>query len=116
SGGSVLSLLGEVGEETGSASFTVGNAGTYDILLAGYDENDGVASFNIALNGSPVGDTLVLDQDLGSNLANTHTAVRETIAFGVSLEAGDILTVTGWENSSEHARLDYLELIPSELV
>ena len=114
SGDTVLSLLGEAFGETGSASFTVGNSGTYDILLATYDENDGAASFDVELNGSQIGDTLVLNNDLGSNVANAQTAVSEIVAFGVSLEAGDILTVNGLEQDSEHARLDYVELLATE--
>ena len=116
SGGTVLSLIGEAQGEAGSASFTVGSTGTYDILLASYDENDGAASFNVELNGSRIGETLSLNQDLGSNIANAQTAITETIAFGVSLEAGDILTVNGLENGGEHARLDYLEFIPTDAI
>ena len=114
SGGSVLSFVGEALGESGSASFTVGASGTYDVLLAAYDENDGAASFEVEVNGSRIGDTLVLNQDLGSNVANAQTAVSEIIAFGVSLEAGDVLTVNGFEQGSEHARLDYVELLAAD--
>ena len=112
--GTVLSLVGEAPGETGSASFTVENSGTYDILLATYDENDGAASFNIELNGSRIGNTSVFDDDLGSNIANAQTAVSDIIAFGVDLRAGDVLTINGFEQGSEHARLDYIELLTTE--
>ena len=111
----VLSFLGNENNETGSASFTFGeSAGKYDVLLAAYDENDGEASFNVTLNGSQIGD-LILDDDLGSNVGNSQTAISETVAFGVELSPGDVLTVNGFENSNEHARFDYIEFVPLEI-
>ncbi|MGB5634434.1 MAG: hypothetical protein WBM86_16855 [Waterburya sp.] len=113
--GNVLSFLGDGNNETGSASFTFDElAGTYEVILATYDENDGVASFNVTLNGSQVSD-LILDDDLGSNVANTQTAISQTIAFGVELSPGDVLTVNGFENANEHARFDYIEFVPLEI-
>lgn len=113
--GNVLSFLGNENQETGKASFTFEDlAGAYNVNLATYDENDGVASFDIILNGSQIGD-LILDDNLGSNVANGQTAINETIAFGVELAPGDVLTVIGFENGSEHARFDYLEFVPVEI-
>lgn len=110
----ILSFKGKAKNEMGSASFTFDEpAGAYDVVLGTYDESDGKASFDVTLNGSQIGD-LILDSNLGSNLANAQTAVSETIAFGVDLTPGDILTVNGFENAGEHARIDYLEFVPVE--
>ena len=110
--GNVLSFIGDNTNETGNASFIFDNpAGTYDVVLATYDENDGAASFDVSLNGSQIGG-LLLNDDLGSSVGNTQTAISEAVALGVSLAPGDILTVTGFENGNEHARFDYLEFIP----
>lgn len=112
--GQVLGFKGKAKNEMGSASFTFDQlAGAYDVVLGTYDESDGKASFDVTLNGSQIGD-LILDSNLGSNLANAQTAVSETIAFGVDLTPGDILTVNGFENAGEHARIDYLEFVPVE--
>lgn len=112
--GQVLSFRGGAHNETGKASFTFDRlAGTYDVVLGTYDENDGQASFDVILNGSQIGD-LTLDSELGSNIGNAQTAVSETIAFGVDLAPGDVLTVNAFEDSLEHARFDYIEFAPVE--
>ncbi|PSN08502.1 hypothetical protein C7293_30125, partial [filamentous cyanobacterium CCT1] len=123
SGGQVLSFLGGGNNETGSASFVFGNSadevtGTYDIKLGAFDENDGIASFKVSLKDFETGSTtqigsdLILNQNKGSNIANTQTKVELTVAAGIALTPGDILTVSGFENSLEHARFDYLQLNP----
>ncbi len=115
SGGQVLSFLGGASGESGSASFVFGNtpdelAGTYNIILGTFDENDGVASFTVQFKDFETGTTsqigsLTLNANLGSNLANTQTFVSPTVSFGVNLTAGDILTVNGFENNSRACSL-----------
>ena len=113
SGGQVLSFRGNSGNEVGSAIFGFNEApGTYDIIVGAFDENDGLASFTIDINDTQVGD-LLLDQELGSNLGNAQTFITETVALGVSLTSGDIITVNGFEQGAEHARLDFIELVPT---
>jgi VCBS repeat-containing protein len=123
SGGLVLSFVGASGGETGSATFVFGDdldelTGSYDIVVGTFDENDGLASFTVEINDVETSTTteigsFILDNDLGSNLANSQTFVSPTVAFGISLTAGDAITVKGFENASEHARLDYVELVPT---
>ena len=118
SGGQALSFFGEDSNETGSATFGFNEApGAYDIIVGSFDENDGLARFTVELNDVETGMTteiaiLELDNNLGSDGANARTAINPTVAFGVNLTPGDSLTVTGFENGNEHARLDYLELVP----
>lgn len=114
SGGQVLSFVGGPSNESGSASFTLDVVtGTYDIILGAFDENDGEASFTVEVNGTQVSPTLVLNQPTSSPLANGQTDVMLTAALGISLSAGDTITVFGFENGAEHARLDFLDLIPT---
>ena len=123
SGGSALSFVGGAGGESGSSGFVFGDtpdelAGTYNIVIGTFDENDGLASFNLDLTDVETGTTteigsLVLDANLGSGVANASTFVSPTVATGISLTAGDVITVNGFENASEHARLDYLQLVPT---
>ena len=114
SGEQVLSFVKGASGESGSAVFNLDElTGTaeYDIVLGTYDENDGTASFTIFVNDTQVGE-LLLDQSLGSNVANAQTFITETVSFGVTLSAGDVLTVNGFEDADEHARLDFLQLVP----
>ena len=114
SGDEVLSLKGGTRDEVGSASFTFEEQGTYDIVLGTFDENDGTATITLELNGSQIGETILLDEDLGRNLGDSYTAVSKNIAFGISLEAGDVLTINGFEQGGEFARIDYLEFIATD--
>ena len=47
--------------------------------------------------------TVRLDQDLGSSAPNGATAQTYTLS-NLSLETGDVVTVTGHRNLSEYAR------------
>ena len=117
SGGQALSFLNS---PVGSGSATFGfdeTPGTYNIIVGTFDENDGVAQFDVLLNDVESGTTtaigsIELDANLGSNLPNAQTIVSPTVAFGVALTPGDSLTVNGFEEGAEFARLDYIELVP----
>lgn len=65
-------------------------------------------------NDSLIG-SATLDQQLGSGSANAQTFVELTLAQSIQLGVGDVLTITGFEEASEHARLDYIEFVPSNL-
>ncbi len=118
SGGQVLSLAGGSGDEVGSATYGFNEApGTYNITVGTFDENDGLARFTVELNDAETGTTteigtLELDANLGSNLPNAQTAISPIVASGIALTPGDSLTVTGFEDGFEFARLDYIELTP----
>ena len=118
SGGQALSFARGDRNEMGSATFGFNEApGAYNIIVGSFDENDGLARFTVELNDVETGmiteiATLELDENLGSSWANARAAINPTVAFGVNLTPGDSLTVTGFENGNEHARLDYLELVP----
>ena len=118
SGGGVYSLAGGSTNESGSLTFGFNEApGTYDVIVGTFDENDGVTQFNVELNDTETGITteignLQLDANLGSNLPNAQTIIAPTVAFGVDLTPGDSITVNGFEDGFEFARVDYLELVP----
>ncbi|MGB3294526.1 MAG: fibronectin type III domain-containing protein [Phormidesmis sp.] len=115
SGSQVLSLRGSAGNEIGVATvdFTA-SEGVYDVLIGTFDENDGLARFELTHNDSLIG-SATLDQQLGSGSANAQTFVELTLAQSIQLGVGDVLTITGFEEASEHARLDYIEFVPSNL-
>ena len=118
SNGVALSLRANVANEQGSATFNFsGNAGLYDVVVGTFDENDGLARFEIELNDLETSTTIFLGEielnsNLGSNIATPQTAISPIVASNVALTPGDSITVTGFENGFEFARLDYLELRP----
>lgn len=116
SGGQVLSLVDGNANEEGSATFGFNEVpGTFDIIVGTFDESDGLSQFEVELNDVETNTTteigmLELNASLGSNLANEQTSISQTVALGVDLTTGDSITVNGFENSNESARLDYIEL------
>ena len=115
SGGKIISLFGGSRLETGTASFAFdGQQGTYDVILGYYDENDGHAHLEVAQNDSLLA-SWKLDKELGSPLANNHTLTTQKVAEGITVQSGDMFTITGTETLREHARLDYLEFVPFEI-
>jgi hypothetical protein len=123
SGGAALSFVGGGSNESGSAAFVFGDTpdeliGNYDIIIGTFDESDGLASFTVDLTDFETGLTTEigswdLNASLGSAGANANTLITPTVAINIGLTAGDILTVNGFENGNEHARLDYLQLVPT---
>ncbi|MGK7912707.1 MAG: DUF4347 domain-containing protein [Synechococcus sp.] len=114
SGGKVLSLLGKGGGEVGRATYThSGAAGTYNLNLSYFDENDGVSTIKILLNGKQI-DAWALDENPDGAPVSAQTERMRTIS-GLSLNEGDRLTIVGAENAGEHVRIDYLELTPALL-
>ena len=81
--------------------------GTFDIRVFYYDENDGITSASLRVDGSLVGSWL-WDEELGSNQANTGTLTSELFSDVVLLQ-GSTITLEATRDGSEPARVDYLE-------
>ncbi|MGB3614149.1 MAG: right-handed parallel beta-helix repeat-containing protein, partial [Elainellaceae cyanobacterium] len=114
SDGKLISFIGGASNETGTATVEFsGEAGTYDVNLTYFDETDGTAKIQ-ARHGDTVLDTVTLDQQLGSATATAKTKTEKTVASQLSLQPGDTLSLKGFEEASEHARIDYLEFLPVE--
>lgn len=110
SGGKVVSLSGATAA-TGTATTKFnGAAGTYNVVVGYYDENDGVGNFAVNIGGKQV-DTWNLDQNLGSNVATTQTFVRRTVATGLVINPEDVVQINGTQNQGEYARFDYIEFL-----
>ncbi|NJK28260.1 MAG: hypothetical protein HC925_06950 [Coleofasciculaceae cyanobacterium SM2_3_26] len=91
SGGRALGLSGGDTNEVGSAVFDFqGSAGTYDIVIGTFDENDGLARFVLELDDietsttTEIG-TVELNATLGSSAANAQTFVTPKVATGIGL-------------------------------
>ncbi|MEM6451125.1 MAG: NF038122 family metalloprotease [Cyanobacteria bacterium P01_D01_bin.105] len=88
-----------------------GDTGYYNIIVAYYDENDGLATLSASLEGVEL-DEWQLDQSLGSNVISSGNLVRRTIATQVQVNAGDELRLEGIREYNEFARIDYVEFVP----
>ncbi len=101
------------GATVGTATSTfAGSAGTYDITLGYFDENDGTASAVVNVNGSAIG-SKVFDQSLGSSTASAANKTSAVIATNVSLAPGDSIQIVGTRAGGEMVRVDYLDIVPS---
>lgn len=110
----ILSLVGGDSNEVGSASLSFsGESGNYNVILGTYDENDGEATIEVALEGAVIG-SVVLDENRGGNAISSDTRVSRTVAENISIAKGDRLTIKGWEDATEHARVDYIKFEPVE--
>ena len=100
---------------TGTAKLIVGEfgteAGTYDLTLSVFDENDGQGYIDVYVNDDRVGESIKLDEDLDGDFATEAT--RRNVSLGVDLELnyGDVITVKGTADGGEYARVDYLSFI-----
>jgi alpha-glucuronidase len=87
-----------------------GAAGTYDVVVQYFDENDGASAFMLSVAGRTV-DRWVADSDLPSNVPNGHTSTRRVVRR-VSLAAGDSIRIEARPDRDEGAVVDYVEVVP----
>ncbi|MBD2219463.1 DUF4347 domain-containing protein [Calothrix sp. FACHB-1219] len=112
SGGQGISFVGSAGSETGTAYFDfTGAASLYDIYISYWDENDGVGSVNLSVNGTQLG-TVNFNQSPGGGSATTGNKLETKIAQAVSLQQGSRIQLQGFEESNEATRIDFIRLVP----
>ncbi|MEM7211729.1 MAG: Ig-like domain-containing protein, partial [Pseudomonadota bacterium] len=103
SGGEVIRLK----KSSGEASVTFGaGSGTYDLVLAYIDENDGEGEIEIWL-GNTLLHSITLDQNNNGNGGDWSTVSTVKIE-GVELSEGDVITLRGTRDCWEYARIDSL--------
>lgn len=86
---------------TGTASGTfIGTSGTYTLTTVYANENDGVAQWQLRINGT------VVDSWSGVGGDNTFVARNVTLA----LTSNDVIEIRGTQNNGEFARVDSLTL------
>ena len=99
---------------TGSATYDLFDkgvgAGTYDIEVGYYDENDGVSVVGLSLNGTSIG-SITFDEDTPSNAASSLN-IRSQTFFGVIVGGAGELVLNGMSDAGEFARIDYIEFTP----
>ncbi|NEQ49967.1 MAG: hypothetical protein F6K11_07525 [Leptolyngbya sp. SIO3F4] len=104
------SLIRTYSNGTATTSFK-GDTGYYNIVVAYYDENDGLARLSASLAGVDL-DDWQLNQNLGSYIASTNNLVTRTIATQIQVNTGDVLELQGLREYNEFARIDYVEFVP----
>jgi alpha-glucuronidase len=88
-----------------------GQPGWYDIGVQYFDQNNGLARFELFVGNQSLG-RWTADDNLPTPKANAHTSTRHTIE-GVALRPGDEIRIIGFPNAGERALIDYVEVKPS---
>ena len=84
-----------------------GRAGVYDLALGHFDENDGVASMRVLVNGAEV-DSFLWSRDTGA-AGPTGQSLVEHMIGSVTLRPGDVIDLRGFGVRGEPLRTDYLD-------
>ncbi len=110
SGGKAVACESHAAACTATTKF-VGGAGAYTIEVRYFDQNEGVASFTMTVNGKQVAAWQASD-NLPTKEINGTSSTRRRIA-SVALKPGDTIQITGTPNGGDKAALDYIEFIPA---
>ncbi|HWF06889.1 MAG TPA: hypothetical protein VG297_00420, partial [Bryobacteraceae bacterium] len=86
-----------------------GPAGTYDIRVEYFDQNDGVSRFRFKVNNRML-DEWSADLRIPTRKMDGSSSTRRTIAR-VALKPGDEIRIEGSPDGGEKAGLDYVELL-----
>ncbi|WP_074221746.1 SdrD B-like domain-containing protein [Rhodovulum sp. ES.010] len=91
-----------------STSFT-GESGTYDLNLRLIDESDGKGAIQVYVNGCKI-ETIWLNRDDGGNGLDGSSTWTTVSLEDVSLAHGDRITLKGYGDCAEYARIDKIEI------
>jgi hypothetical protein len=80
-----------------------GESGRYNLSIAYFDENDGVAEYKLYVNDELI-DLWNADKDLGSASADEKTLTAHTVTL--KLEKGDVISIEGKKGTYDPARID----------
>jgi hypothetical protein len=109
SGGKHISLLGS-DRNTGTATGVFnGEAGTYEVNVGFYDENDGVSSAKVTIAGDTQG--FSFDKDLPGGGVAAKTLTSRVTHSQIKLQPGDVFKIEGKYGGAEPARFDYIEFV-----
>lgn len=110
SGGKHISLKG-VSKNQGSATgIFEGEAGTYQVKVGYYDENDGQSEAKIAVGDETA--SFEFDKDLPDSWTKPASKTSRIAIESVQLQSGDTFKIEGISNEGEFARFDYIEFSP----
>ena len=108
--GQVASLLNS-GNSQGELSYTFeGGASAYDLSIIAHDENDGVSTVEVLVDGVLV-ETFTLDGDFPSGAIADNNRVSLDVT-GLNLAPGAVITIRAQQGQGEWVRIDKLEFTP----
>ncbi|MEM6753555.1 MAG: right-handed parallel beta-helix repeat-containing protein [Cyanobacteria bacterium P01_C01_bin.38] len=108
SGGEHIALLGS-DEGTATGVFN-GEAGTYEVNVGFYDEDDGVSSAKVTVAGDT--QSFSFDKDLPGGGVADKTLTSRVTHPKIELSPGDVFKIEGKIGATEFARFDYIEFNP----
>ncbi len=107
SGGKHIFLLGS-DRNTGTATGVFnGEAGTYEVNVGFYDEDDGVSSAKVTVAGET--QSFSFDKDLPGSGAVAKALTSRVTHSEIKLQPGDVFKIEGKYDNAELARFDYIE-------
>ncbi len=107
SGGKHISLLGS-DSNTGTATGVFnGKAGTYEVNVGFYDEDDGVSKAKVTVAGDT--QSFSFDKDLPGSGAVAKALTSRVTHSEIKLQPGDVFKIEGKYDDAELARFDYIE-------
>ena len=107
SGGKYVQLRRQSGSLSGEFD---GPAGTYQVKVGYYDEDDGEASVTIDVASDS--QQFTLDENLPGNRAAARTHTSRITHQEVELKQGDRFKISSLKHQKELARFDFIEFIP----
>ena len=105
--GKHISLLGSDSNSGTATGVFKGEAGTYEVNVGFYDENDGVSSAKVTVAGDTQSFSFNQNLPVGGPAAKTLTS-RVTHSE-IKLQPGDVFQIEGKYGDAEPARFDYIE-------
>jgi hypothetical protein len=106
SGGKQIALKVMGGKGSAKGTFD-GEAGTYQVKVGYYDENDGVSSATVTVDGQSK--SFKFDRDLPAGIARPNTKTSLITHSAIELKPGDNFEIQGKRHKGELARFDYIE-------
>jgi len=118
SGGKAVSCKPNSAQKTCAAEWTYsGKPGRFDVAVAYFDLQGGVAHFTLGINGTEIV-SWAADAKLPSRQPNGDNSTRFTArgpdGRGFDLKPGDVLRLEGAPDASDPAALDYIEVDPAQ--
>ena len=84
-----------------------GEAGSYEVNIVYYDENDGLSPLSVTVAGNT--QNFVLNEDLGYADPVSNTLTERITHSTIQLQQGDTFTIAGESEGDEYARIDKIE-------
>jgi Fibronectin type III domain len=88
-----------------------GPAGTYEVVVAYFDESNGQSRLEVSIDGVVV-DTWMADVDPPAAVADDVTLTHRVITQRITLVPGQVIELKGSQHGGEPAGIDKVEFIP----